>query len=163
MKAGKKVLVIGFGNPAREDDGLGPLAAEAVAEMGLENVTVDSDYQLMVEDAADVARHDVVIFIDADMSGSEPFSFMRIKPGNSMSFSTHSASPEGVLSLAKELFHAECEAYALGIRGYSFEMYTESRTEKAEANLREAVGFLKTVLSSGAFVDAVTGADNLTK
>jgi len=147
LSADKKILVIGFGNPARQDDGLGPAAAEAVAEMKLENVTVDSDYQLMIEDAADVAKHDAVVFIDADIEGKEPFSFKRVHPGSSMSFSTHSASPEGIVSLAKELFHAECEAYILGIRGYSFEMYVESCTEKAKANLKEALGFLQDILT----------------
>jgi len=152
----KKILVIGYGNPAREDDGLGPAAADAVAGMKLKNVTVDSDYQLMVEDAADVAKHDAVVFIDADIAGREPFSFKRVKPGSSMSFSTHSATPEGVVSLAQELFHAKCEAYILGIRGYSFEMYTETCTKKARENLKEALGFLKLILESGGLAEAVT-------
>ena len=156
MNRAKRILVIGYGNPARQDDGLGPAAAEAVAGMKLKNVTVDSDYQLMIEDAADVAQHDAVVFVDAELEGSEPFSFKRVYPGSSMSFSTHSATPEGIVSLAEELFHAKCEAYALGIRGYSFEMYTESCTEKARENLKEALGFLKPVLASGGLAEAVT-------
>lgn len=154
MNEGKKILVIGFGNPARQDDGLGPAAAEAIARMKLAHVTVDADYQLMVEDAADVAKHDAVVFIDADMKAREPFSFRRVKPGSSMSFSTHSASPEGVVALATELFHAKCEAYILGIRGYSFEMYNESCTDKAKGNLKEALSFLKAILQSGSLAEA---------
>ena len=63
-----KVLLIGYGNPGREDDGLGPALAEAVAAMGLEQVTIESCYQLAVEHAEQAARHAVVIFADADMT-----------------------------------------------------------------------------------------------
>ncbi len=50
-----RVLVIGFGNPAREDDGIGPAVADRLEESGIDGVVVDADYQLTVENAADVA------------------------------------------------------------------------------------------------------------
>jgi len=37
-----RVLVLGYGNPAREDDGLGPLIAERIGELGLAGVEVDN-------------------------------------------------------------------------------------------------------------------------
>ena len=146
--AEKSVLVIGFGNPAREDDGLGPAAAGAVEELGLDGVTVDADYQLTVEDSAEVAGHDVVIFVDASTNGEEPYSFSELIPEKQESFSSHSVRPEAVLWLAKDLFNAGTEAYILGIRGYSFEMFKEEITKKALDNLEKAVHFLKDVLQS---------------
>ncbi|MBM4370880.1 MAG: hydrogenase maturation protease [Deltaproteobacteria bacterium] len=136
------VLVIGYGNPGRQDDGLGPALAAALEELGLEGVTVDSDYQLTVEDAALVARHDAVVFADAHVSCTAPFEVRRLHPGATDSFSTHHVSPEAVLALARELFGGEPRAFALGIRGYEFDGFGEVLSEAAQANLERALEFL---------------------
>lgn len=145
------VLVIGFGNPAREDDALGPAAAAKVEALCIDGVTVDSDYQLTVEDAASVAAHDTVVFIDATVEGDKPYSFTRIVPKVSGSLSSHSVAPEEVIALAEELFCVTPNAYILGIRGYSFAMFTETMTGEAECNLDEALKFLEPMLRSRTF------------
>jgi hydrogenase maturation protease len=149
------ILVIGFGNPAREDDGLGPAAAEIVEKSAIENVEVDIDYQLSVEHAAVIAEHKVVVFIDASVSGDAPYVFEEVTPKFIESFSSHSVSPEQVLGLAQNLFNAETEGFILGIRGYSFEMFTEVMTEKANENLQQAVSRLVTALKSGDIVESM--------
>ena len=141
-----KVLLIGYGNPGRLDDGLGPALADAIEELNLPNVTVDSDYQLTVEDAASVSEHDVVIFADAAVKGEEPFFFKEIQPNSDVSFSTHSIEPEAVLFLAHDLFKANTKAYALGMRGYEFDDFGEKLSDKAQNNLLEAIEFIKTRL-----------------
>jgi len=141
-ETGKKVLLIGFGNPAREDDGIGPAVAEIVENLQIEGVTVDSDYQLTVEDSAAAAEHDIVIFVDASIQGEGPFTFEKVPPRLEESFSSHSVEPEMVIGLAEHLFRAKTEAYILGIRGYSFEMFTETMTAKAVENMGKAVDFL---------------------
>ncbi|MDD3375432.1 MAG: hydrogenase maturation protease [Candidatus Omnitrophica bacterium] len=141
-----KVLLIGYGNPGRLDDGLGPALAEAIEKLDLPDVTVDSDYQLTVEDAAAVAEHDVVIFADAAVDGQEPFFFQKIKPKSDVSFTTHSIEPEAVLALAHDLFQSKAEAYALGIRGYEFNDFGEKLSDKAQNNLLDAIKFIKSRL-----------------
>ena len=65
-------------------------------------LTVDSDYQLQVEDAAEVARHDRVLFVDADRAGEAPFRFRRLEPAAGVpSFTTHSVPPGELLALAR--------------------------------------------------------------
>ena len=150
-----KTLVIGFGNPGRLDDGLGPGLAKAIEGLGLTGVTVDADYQLTVEDAAEAAKHEVVIFADADVSGPEPFRMQRIYPASdSMSFSTHSVQPEAVLALARDLFQAEPRAYILGIRGYEFDEFGEGLSDQAAKNLVAAVTYLESALRKGEFCEA---------
>lgn len=149
-----KVLLIGFGNPGRLDDGLGPALAALAEGLNLPGVTVESDYQLCLEDAEAVARHDVAIFADADVSGPEPFSFRRLEPAPSMSFSTHSLRPAAVLGLARQIFGAETEGYILSIRGYVYNEYEESLSERARANLVEAAAFIERVCRTGAFAQA---------
>jgi hydrogenase maturation protease len=153
------VLLIGYGNPGRRDDGLGPALAERIAELNIDGVTVDSDYQLTVEDAAAVAEHDVVVLADADVSGPEPYWFRRVSPQASISFSSHSVNPEAVLGLARHLFQVQTKGYILGIRGYEFNEFDESLSDRARDNLDAAVKFIESVLKSGNFEDAVSDID----
>jgi hydrogenase maturation protease len=156
---GSSVLVIGYGNPGRLDDGLGPALADALERLKLPGVTVDSDYQLAVEDARAVADHDVVVFADASLSGPAPFTFCRIAPKPGAHFSSHIVEPEGVLALARELFGAQPEAYVLGIRGYVFDDFGERLSEQARANLAAALAFIERVLRERSFhaAEAATG------
>ena len=66
MMDNKKILLIGYGNPGRLDDGLGPAFAKAVEALHTPGVTVEANYQLAVEDAHAVAQHEIVVFADAD-------------------------------------------------------------------------------------------------
>ncbi len=154
-----RVLLIGFGNPGRGDDGLGPAFAEAVQHLNLPEVTVESDYQLNVEDAAAIAAHDVAVLVDADASGPAPFAFRVIEPKSELSVSTHSAEPGAVVALARDLFHGRAEAYILGIRGYVFDHFVETLTEQAAANLRAALDWFVPVLRARAFAQAAGAAD----
>jgi hydrogenase maturation protease len=147
----KKILVIGYGNPARADDGLGPAFAEAVEKLNLPGVTVEANYQLGVEDAHEVSAHEIVVFADAAAEGTEPFFFRSIEPRGRMSFSSHSLDPASVLALAQELFGAKTQAYLLGIRGYDFEAFNESLTPRAGGNLADAIRFFSTCAKTNSF------------
>ena len=149
------VLLIGYGNPGRRDDGLGPALASAVEELGIPGVTTDADYQLNVEDAEAVARYDYVVFADADVSGPEPFSFRKLEPDPSLGFTTHSVKPGALLALASELFGGRPEAYVLAIRGYEFGEFEESLSAGARANLAAALTFIEPLLRRRSFRDAV--------
>jgi len=146
-----KALLIGYGNPGRLDDGLGPALAAAVEKLNLPGLTVEADYQLTVEDAADLGKYDAVVFADADVGGPEPFRVRRIEPGSEMSFSTHSVEPKAVLALAKNLFKAEPAAYVLGIRGYEFNEFGERLSPKARENLDAAVAYVVSSVRDGVF------------
>jgi hydrogenase maturation protease len=153
----KRVLVIGYGNPGRLDDGLGPALAERLAAGDdLPGVTVDAEYQLAVEDAAAVAEHDVVVFADAAVEGPEPFSFRPLEPRPEMSFTTHVLRPEALLAVAREHFQARTRAFMLGIRGHEFDEFGETLSERARANLDAAHEFLTEVIRTGSFEESVT-------
>lgn len=149
-----EVLVIGYGNPGRLDDGLGPAFAEALAQLALPGVEVETDYQLMVEHAAAVARHRAAIFADAAMSGPAPFSLRRLVPRPGQNFSSHSAEPEALLALAEGLFGAEVEGYALEIRGYEFDDFGERLSPGARANLEAALRFAGPLIEGRRFREA---------
>jgi hydrogenase maturation protease len=150
-ECGLRILLIGYGNPGRCDDGLGPAVAEAIASMAIPGVTVDAGYQLQVEDAALVAEHDVVIFADASVSASEPFEFHRLAPSDEVSFTSHSISPEALLSMAEEYFDASTHGYALAVRGHDFNEFGERLSPEARQNLDTAVTFIAEALREQRF------------
>lgn len=92
-----RVLVLGYGNPGREDDGLGAAAAAEIERMGWSNVTVCDNYQLGIEDVVDIAAADVVWFIDASRNGLEPYSIHKLDPMMDITFTSHIVSPETLL------------------------------------------------------------------
>lgn len=151
------VLLLGYGNPGRLDDGLGPALAAQVESLALAGVAVQADYQLSLEDSEAAARHDVVIFADAATSGAEPFSFQRVEPAPCLGFSTHALQPEAVLGFAQQLFGARTDGYTLGIRGYAFNEYGESLTDRGRANLAAAVEFIRRACEHGSFRELAAG------
>lgn len=146
-----RVLVIGYGNPGRLDDGLGPACAEAIERMHIPGVTVDADYQLTVETAAAAAQHEVVVFADASVTGPEPFFFRAVEPAAPTSFSTHLIEPEAVMAMTRDLFQAGTKGYALGIRGYEFNAFGETLSAKARGNLAAALRFIVPLLRDYSF------------
>lgn len=145
-----QTLILGWGNPGRLDDGLGPAFAEALERRALPDVTVDSDYQLTMEDAAEVARYARVVFVDADRAGPAPFHMRRLRPTrDGSSFSTHSVAAGAVLALSRDLFGGEPEAWQVGIRGYDFDEFGEGLSEQARENLQRAVTFVSRGIASG--------------
>ena len=153
----RTVLFIGYGNPGRRDDGLGPGLAARVERLAIPGVTVDSDYQLTVEDAEAVARNEVTIFADASVGGTEPFYFRRVSARGAPGFSSHGVEPEEVLALAVDLFGARPEAYVLGIRGYEFNAFGEGLSPRAAANLALAEAFIGGVLRGGSWATGECG------
>lgn len=143
----RRTLVLGYGNPGRLDDGLGPAVVRALEARGLEGVTCDADYQLRLEDAAEIARHDAVVFVDAAAAGPEPFSYERVEPEPGRRFTTHSVPPGALLSVARTCFGVDVPARLLAVRGYDFDAFGERLSDAAVRNLEAAVAFLERTLA----------------
>ena len=138
-------LLIGYGNPGRLDDGLGPAAAERAQQWKIPGLTVETGYQLAVEHAELAAGFDVVIFADAAVNGCEPFEWKPIQPRTTIAFSTHHVAPETILGLAHTVFQSEVKGYALAIRGYVFDDFGERLSPQAEQNLAAALGHMESL------------------
>lgn len=147
------MLLIGYGNSGRCDDGLGPAFAERIAAMRLPAVEIDIDYQLTVDHALAVADAERVVFADALMSSEAPFEFARIHPGAGGSLASHSLTPATVLELARTLYGKEPQAFVLGIAGVEFGQVKEGLSEDAVRNLDLAEAF---------FLEWLAGRDSST-
>lgn len=140
--------MIGFGNPGRRDDGLGPAAAERLSARSIPGVVFDSDYQLGIEDALACAEHDIVVFIDAARRLRKPFTFTRVRAAGSLPAMSHALGPEAVLAIAAELYGKTPDARLLAIRGKCWEV-GEGLSAEAEADLALALEFLEEFLKGG--------------
>ena len=139
----RTLLVLGYGNPGRLDDGLGPAFADAIEQENLPGITVQSAWQLEVEHAAVVATHRHVIFVDAVESVDKAYVFQRICPKYSLTFSTHSIQPDIIMGLAIKLFGARTTGFLLGIRGYSFNHFQKKLSDGANSNLALAIKYFR--------------------
>jgi hydrogenase maturation protease len=140
-----RVLVYGYGNPGRQDDGLGIEIVVLLEKEGLAGVSTDANYQLNIEDAAALAGIDAVIFVDASYTAAEPFEFGEIFPAEEIRFTTHSMSPQSVLALCDDMGIAPPQAFLLAIRGYEWE-FCEGLSPGAASNRDAAFSFLKNLL-----------------
>ena len=135
----RKTLVLGFGNPARGDDGLGPALIALLDQAAFDQLETRVDYQLCVEDAMDIGNFEHVIFVDASPSIAPPYHLYPIDNSTQpMTLDTHGVSPEAMMFLARTLFAATTAASVLAIRGYEFEPFVESLSSAAEENLDQA-------------------------
>ena len=137
-----RLVVFGWGNDARGDDGLGPLLLERVARMGLKDVATIEDFQLQIEHALDLDGADLALFLDAGKDTPAPFAFREILARRDASFSTHALSPEAVLDVfARSLGHTPPPSFVLCVRGERFGL-GESLSGEARERLEAAWEFV---------------------
>jgi hypothetical protein len=105
------------------------------------NLTAFDNYQLNIEDAMDVAAHDVVWFVDAAKEGPAPYAVSEVSPSSTVEFTSHIVRPEAVLAIARQCYGGAPQAFLLAIRGYGFE-FVEALTPGAADNLRAALAML---------------------
>lgn len=142
-----EILIYGYGNPGRQDDGLGCAFIESLKEWinkeNIPNVTVECDYQLNVEDALLISDKDLVVFVDASIEDIQDFCLTKVEPeGSKIEFSMHAVSASFILDLCNKLYNKNPETYLLHIKGYEWD-FKEELSEKAKDNLTKALSFLK--------------------
>ncbi len=131
-----QTLIIGYGNPLREDDGVGWRVGEQLANEALPDVQVLLRHQLTPELAEPISKSKQVIFIDACVTGEtgsmkqEQVSPARTSPAR---FS-HQTDPAGLLSLAELLYGACPAANIIAVSGERFG-YREQLSPRIQAAL----------------------------
>jgi hydrogenase maturation protease len=143
MPVAPRILLIGYGNPGRGDDGLGPALAARIEALTLSGVTVEIDYQLTVDHAALIAAHDLVVFADAAIGLDAPFRLTPLGAAPPAALGSHRVTPEAALHLASLLFGNAPSAWMLAIAGAEFGAIREGLSPTAERNLALAADHLR--------------------
>ena len=139
-----KVLVIGWGNPLRGDDGVGWRAAELLsARLPGHDVEVRVSHQLMPEFAEDIGRSDFVVFIDAACDNSPgEVRLQTVEPDRAPSAAfSHQLSPPALLGMAEKLYGSLPEAcfFSVGARSFEYGEVLSPEVESALPGLLEQV------------------------
>jgi hydrogenase maturation protease len=110
-----RLLVIGYGNTLRRDDGVGPKVAEAVAALALPGVRTLACPLLTPELAEAVSQATLVIFVDAAVDAPREVQMRALAPAASSQIMAHAANPATLLALARDVFGRAPEAWWLTI------------------------------------------------
>jgi len=156
LSTGKRILIYAYGNPGRQDDGLGNRFIEEIGKWiekeNLVQIDLESNYQLNIEDAYTISGKDLVIFVDASVEDIEDFRLSLVTPSAGRSeFTMHAASPAFILALCHKLYNKYPVTYLLQIRGYEWE-FREGLSAGAEKNLAGVLDFIKKKLTDTAFL-----------
>lgn len=139
-----RVLIIGYGNPLRCDDGL---AWRVVADLSgalPEDVDISTHHQLTPELAFYASRAETVLFLDAAVDGVPgEIKCQPIKPLAMQAVSSHHLTPEIVLALARDLYGKVPESFLVSLCGECFE-HGETLSESVRHSFP---AFLKFVLT----------------
>jgi hydrogenase maturation protease len=109
------LLVIGYGNTLRRDDGVGPRVADTLETLDLPGVSTLNCALLTPETAEPVSRACAVIFVDATVDSTEQVQLRKLTPADSSQILAHAADPTTILALARDVFGQVPEAWLLPI------------------------------------------------
>ena len=141
-----RLVVFGWGNDARGDDGLGPLLLERVSRAAWAEVRSIEDFQLQIEHALDLDGADLALFLDAGKDTPAPFAFREVAPRRDVSHTTHALAPEAVLDVyVRALGKAPPAAFTLCVRGERFDL-GQGLSPEASDRLEEAWSFVQELM-----------------
>jgi hydrogenase maturation protease len=153
LKKIPKTLIIGYGNPDREDDGVAWHVLQGVAEYFKIPISSDTDIgvfpegnsldfwfnlQLMPEMAPEMLGYERICFVDAHTGAIEAeIHAAKIKPVFQSSPLTHHMTAETIVAILENLYHHSPDTLFISIRGYQFRFLralserTQELSEKA--------------------------------
>jgi len=160
-----RILVVGYGNPSRRDDGVGLAVVNGLRERlgqpplvegedGYDDLRgpVDTLFlqQLMPELAETVAGYDRVWFVDAHV-GVIPELVRRVplRPGFDPASVSHHLKPEALLALAGQLYGRAPEGELFSVHGFDFDFGNGLSAETAEGARQVVVELWSAIESTG--------------
>ena len=149
----KKLLLIGYGNPDREDDGVAWHILRAITEkIGLPSPESYEDefpddnrldlvfhLQLTPEMAEDINQYAFVCFIDAHTGNiPEPVRLINVESEFQHSPFTHHLTPQSLMSMCETIYGKKPDAVLLSVLGHRF-LFTRQLSEETAALVPQAV------------------------
>ncbi|MGD0639952.1 MAG: hydrogenase maturation protease [Roseiarcus sp.] len=141
----RNTLIVGYGNPLRADDGVGPAVARAfAAEAAIDGVDVVSCRQLTPELAERFAAADLVVLIDAE-AGLEPggIRITRLQAATALSSAFgHHVDPRELLHMSGKLYGRSPEAFLVTVGASSLAL-SEGLSAAMAAALPEVIAAVR--------------------
>jgi len=119
VQAPRDILVIGYGNPLRGDDGAGPKVVEQLADASHANFDTLVVHQLTPDLAEVISHRRLVIFVDAAV-GCQQLRVEALPASLEAGDMGHACGPREILALANALYQARPTAWLVGIPAEAF-------------------------------------------
>ncbi len=118
-----EILIIGYGNTLRSDDGIGQKVAEEVEKWGDPRVRSLYLHQLTPELVLEMATAKMVIFVDAIQMTDQirEIEFKTITVNEDNNNSNHSSNPQYLLNLTQQLYNKKPVVFWLLIPVINFD------------------------------------------
>jgi hydrogenase maturation protease len=139
-----QLLIIGFGNDLRGDDGVGRRVAEAIEALHLPGIRVITCQQLTPDLADPIARADRVLFVDArpvPVPGEARVELIAIQAAPYTRVCMHAANPSQLIALTHALFGHAPPAACVAIPAESFD-FGFDLSDTARQGIAEAFGMI---------------------
>jgi hydrogenase maturation protease len=140
---GKMILVIGYGNTLRSDDGIGQIVAMEVEKWHLPQVRSHYTPQLTPELAEKIAEFATVIFVDACLEGNQ-VELKALKICHNHNWG-HFMDPESLLYLTKFLYQKTPQAWLITIPAKNLNL-GENLSDSAQKGLTQALATIKDLI-----------------
>ena len=145
MKQKKEpVLVIGYGNTLRSDDGIGQIVAMEVKAWNLAQVTSIYVHQLTPELAEKIAKFETVIFVDASIT-TQQVTLTPIKNKQNSKNWTHHLTPTSIINLTEFLYQTKPQAYLIDIPIENLN-FGEKISNLAQQGKQEALKIIRNII-----------------
>jgi len=141
-----RLLVIGYGNTLRGDDGVGPRVAEAVGALHLSGVRTLICHQLSPEHAEPISQAGRVVFVDAAVDAPRQVQLRELEPGETTQLMAHAADPRTMLALARDVFGHAPKAWWLTIPARDLG-FSETLSPTAQHGLKHAVELVRQLVA----------------
>ena len=116
------ILVIGYGNPLRCDDGAGVFVADELLKENIPGIQVITAHQLHVELLEEAIKYEKVILVDAGEQEGGVL-LRKVAPGTETPVtSSHHLGPELFYGLAQKIYNKKLDLYVCSIKGENFEV-----------------------------------------
>ncbi len=138
----RPLWIIGYGNPQRRDDGIGPFVIRRLAESleGKQGIRTLALQQLEPELIEELEGVDTLILVDASVRGSGAgVEWKEVEPDlRAAHYLTHQVTPAHFLGLMAAVHRRRPRAWVVCIQGDDFE-FGEGLSPQAEARSHRAI------------------------
>ena len=143
--------IIGYGNPQRRDDGIGPHIVNRLQPLlkHRKDVHLLALHQLEPDIIDTLKSADTIVFVDAAVEAlTEGRDWVEVQPElNSMPFLIHQSAPAFILGLLQCLYHRHPKAWMVSVAGADFGFgsgLSSDARKRAEQVIGEIADFVLT-------------------
>ena len=144
----KDILIVGIGNTLRSDDGIGAYVCSSISKMHIPHVNTIIVQQLDTALIDEFVKNDVVILVDAAVSGKAVSFYATGKNNSSYIPASHNMSAEMLAALTHLLYKKDLQIMICAVKADNFAL-GETLSATARRHADDAVNSIVNWIKNG--------------